>query len=180
MAQKNAASDVVGTLAHMKKSGTLKILIIALVLGAALFVTGSIFFSDKEKDNAATGDDSAEGELIGFFEYKKFLENEIETLCMGVGGVRKVSAVVFFDDVGGSVYAQNTQSGGAAAQKQEYVIIGSGSGSHALYLGESLPTLSGIGIVCDTEGDEYVKNEIAALLSSAYGLPLTRIYVSGS
>ena len=45
---------------------------------------------------------------------------------------------------------------------------------------ESLPTLSGIGIVCDTEGDEYVKNEIAALLSSAYGLPLTRIYVSGS
>ena len=65
-----------------------------------------------------------------------------------------------------------------SSQKNEYVIIGSGSNAHALYLGESLPKLSGIGIVCNT-GDSLTKrNEILSLLSAAYGIPMTRIYVT--
>ena len=175
MAQNDGARDVIGTFAHMKKNGTLKILLIALIFGAALFAIGSFALSDKGKSSEQSSDEAG-GELISFFDYKQLLEEEIETLCMSVSGVRGVSAVVFFSDVGGSVYAQNTQSGGS--QKNEYVIIGSGSSSHALYLGESLPTLSGIGVVCDTGGSEEKKNELLLLLSSAYGLPLTRVHIS--
>jgi hypothetical protein len=58
------------------------------------------------------------------------------------------------------------------------VIIGSGSSAHALYLGESLPKLSGIGVVCNTGGSTEKRNELLLLLSNAYGLPMTRIYVS--
>ena len=116
--------------------------------------------------------------MIDFFEYKSFLEKEIESVCGNVSGVRSVKAVVFFETFGESLYAQNVQSGNSGSQKNEYVVIGSGSNAHALYLGERLPVLSGIGIVCDTGNDTTKRNEILALLSSAYGLPMTRVYVS--
>ncbi len=177
MAQNNESRDVLGTVAHMKKRGTLKYFLIALTAGAMLLIIGSFFLPDTERE---TKDDSeVQGEaLIGFFEYKALLEGEIESICLGVSGVEGVDAVVFFSDVGGSLYAQNTQSGSASSDKSEYVIIGSGSNAHALYLGESLPKLSGIGVVCRTGNDLTKRNEILALLSSAYGLPMTRIYVS--
>lgn len=166
---------MVGTVAHMKKRGTLKLLLIALIIGVALFAVGSMAFADRE--DAADADEEAR-ELIGFFEYKDMLEREIAEVCSSVSGVGKVSVVTYFSDVGGSVYAQNTQSGNVGSEKSEYVIIGSGTSSHALYLGESLPSLSGIGVVCDTGGSESRRNEILCLLSAAYGLPMTRIHVS--
>lgn len=177
MTQSNEARDVMGTVAHMKKKGTLKIFIIILAIGALLLIIGSFILPEEdEKQSEAEGEGG--GELIGFFEYKDLLEREIEGLCLGVSGVERVEAVAFFSEVGGSLYAQNTQSGGSGSDKSEYVIIGSGSNAHALYLGESLPTLSGIGIVCHTGGSMEKRNELLVLLSNAYGLPMTRIYVS--
>ena len=179
MEQNNAAKDMAGTFSHMKKNGTLRILIIVLVIGVVLFTVGSIIMNDDEGKNDDGSAKTEEGEkLIGFFEYKTLIEEEVERLCQGVSGVKSASAIAFFDNVGGSIYAQNVQSGGAQSQKSEYVIIGSGSNSHALYLGESLPDLSGIGVVCNTGGDINKRNELCALLSAAYGIPMTRIYVS--
>lgn len=177
MTQSNEARDVMGTVAHMKKKGTLKIFIIILAIGAMLLIIGS-FILPEESEKQSEAEGAGGGELIGFFEYKDMLEHEIEGLCLGVSGVERVEAVVFFSEVGGSLYAQNTQSGGSGSDKSEYVIIGSGSNAHALYLGESLPTLSGIGIVCHTGGSVEKRNELLVLLSNAYGLPMTRIYVS--
>ena len=177
MAQNNVAHDVAGTVSHMKKSGMLKILVIVLIAGAVLFLIGTLVLSDGEKE---VGDNSVEdAQTIDFYEYKKGLEEEIESLCSTVSGVGYVNAVTFFDGVGGSIYAQNTQSG-ASQDKSEYVIIGSGSNSHALYIGESLPELSGIGVVCNTGGNASKRNELVALLSSAYGIPMNRVYVCES
>lgn len=178
MANKNAASDVIGTVAHMKKNGILKVLTLVLIVGAALILIGSFVLPDDDSESQADVDSGATNR-IDFYEYKRNLEEEIEALCSTVYGVGYVNAVTFFDGVGGSVYAQNTQSS-ANQQKNEYVIIGSGSNSHALYIGESLPTLTGIGVVCNTGGDITKRNEIVALLSAAYGLPMTRIYVTES
>lgn len=175
MTQNNDVRDIVGTVAHMKKRGTLKLVFIALSVGVLLFIVGSFALSDKDESGDA---DTEARELIGFFEYKELLEREIEDVCSSVAGVKDVSCVIFFSDVGGSKYAQNLQSGNQSSEKSEYVIIGSGSNAHALYLGESLPSLSGIGVVCNTGGIESKRNEILCLLSSAYGLPMTRIYVS--
>ena len=167
--------DVIGAVSHMKSKGTLKVVIIGFALGAILLIIGSVAFTGKGKDES--GNDSQEVRpYTSFAEYKSTLKEEIEYACLRVEGVKSAHAVVFFDGAGESKYAQNTQSG--SQEKNEYVIIGSGSNSHALYLGESLPPISGIGVVCDTGGSDSVKNEIAALLSAAYGLPLTRVYVS--
>ena len=167
-------NEIIGAVNYMKKKGKLKLVILGFAVGIAFLLLGSFAFADKDKNK--TDDFVSENTYEAFLEYKETLRLEIEGLCLSVGGVRNVHAVVFFDGLGESIYAQNTQFGNT--EKKEYVIIGSGSSSHALYLGESLPQLSGIGIVCDTGESENIKNEIAALLAAAYGLPLTRVYVS--
>ena len=167
----NGGVEISQVIGHMKKKGSFKIVIIGFALGLCLLLLGSFVFKDEEQNESAVESASA----VGFEEYKQSIISEIESLCLGIDGVKSAKATVFFDGVGGSVYAQNTQVGNT--NKTEYVIIGSGSSSHALYLGESLPNLSGVGVVCDTGGDDNVKNEISLLLSSLYGLPLTRVYV---
>ena len=178
MAQKNAVGDVIGTVAHMKKNGTIKILTLILIVGAAMLIIGTLVFPEKDSDSGVSVQDGEERH-VDFYGYKESLEAEIEALCSTVAGVGYVNAVTFFDGMGGSIYAQNTQSN-STQDKSEYVIIGSGSSSHALYIGESLPKLSGIGVVCNTGGDISKRNELVALLSAAYGLPMTRIYVTES
>ena len=167
--------EVVGTINHMKKKGSFKFLVVLLLLGALLFFAGGLgLFEDDGEDSATEEVDN--GKYESFYAYKQLLEGEVKAICESVSGVKNVRVVVFFDGVGESVYAQNTQGGGS--NKSEYVIIGSGSSSHALYLGEALPEISGIGVVCSTGGSDSAKNELCALLAATYGLSMTRIYVT--
>lgn len=170
----NNGLEAVGAIKHMKKKGSLKIIIIGFLIGVALLIVGGVFFKDGEKGEESDVDRvPAYG---SFSEYKECLRQEIEAVCLRISGVRGVCAVVFFDGAGESIYAENGSYGNG--EKSEYVIIGSGSNAHALYLGESLPEIAGIGVVCDTGGNADLRNEIAALLAATYGLPLTRVYVS--
>lgn len=165
--------EAVQVVNHMKKKGSFKIIILGFIIGVALLLIGG-FALPSEKKSAEKTDD-VKNTYEEFLAYKETVRCEIEELCMSVSGVKDVDAVVFFDGLGESIYATNTQSGNN--EKTEYVIIGSGSNAHALYLGESLPNLVGIGVVCDTGDNVGVKNELAALLAAAYGLPLTRVRV---
>ena len=170
----NSGVEAISVINHMKKKGSLKVVIIGLSLGITLLLIGGFIFADNKNESNEKNDNSSP--KLTFYEYKEGIRCEIETICLEVQGVNSAYAVVFFDGVGERLYAQNIQTGNT--EKSEYVIIGSGSGAHALYIGESLPQLSGIGVVCDTGGNDSLKNELVALLSAAYGLPLTRIYVS--
>ena len=170
----NKQSEVVGTINHMKKKGSLKILIFSLLVGFLLLLIGGLGIFDRE-EKMGTGQPD-ENKYASFYEYKEALESEIRLICESVSGVDAVSVITFFDGVGESIYAKDTQIG--TSERTEYVIIGSGSSSHALYLGESLPKISGIGVICKTGGREDIRNEITALLAATYGLSMTRIYVA--
>jgi hypothetical protein len=164
--------EVGQVIGHMKKKGSFRVVTVGFVLGLVLLILGSVFFKDGKSS------ETTEAARISFSvqAYKQELMQEIESICLKVEQVKSVKVIVFFDEIGGSVYAQNVQDGGT--YKSEYVIVGSGSGSHALYLGESLPELSGVGIVCDTGDSARIRSELSMLISSVYGLPLTRVYVS--
>ena len=169
------SEEITGMIADMKKRGSFKILVILLVVGIALLIigaSGAFEKSEKKEDN-----DGDKEKYSSFFEYKSAVENEVRQMCEGVSGVDCIGVVVTFDGVGESIYATNSQKG--SSERVEYVVIGSGASSHALYLGESLPEISGIGVVCRFIG-EGERNEIISLLSAAYGLSMTRIYVATS
>ncbi len=166
-------NEMTSALGHLKKGGILKVVILGFAVGIILLLIGGFAFGDEEKNDVSEPEHSSKESYVS---YKLALEEEIEKLCSTVKGVKSTTAAVFFSDIGGSLYAQNTQSGGV--EKNEYVIIGSGSSSRPLYIGESLPEISGIGVVCNTSDDEHIRNEVSVLLAATYGLPLTRIYVS--
>ena len=169
------SDEITGTLKYMKKRGSLKILIVLLTVGIALLIIGASGLLDKEQKAADGGDE--EKKYSSFFEYKGSVEEEVQRICESVSGVDCIGVVVTFDGVGESIYATNLQKG--SSERVEYVVIGSGSSSHALYLGESLPEISGIGVVCRM-GEEGKRNEIISLLSAAYGLSMTRVYVAAA
>ena len=57
MTQNNDTRDIVGTVAHMKKNGSLKFLIIALCVGAVLFLVGSLALLDAGSSYSLVGVD---------------------------------------------------------------------------------------------------------------------------
>ncbi len=169
----NTGIEAAGVVNHMKKKGSFKIIILGFIIGVALLFVGGFVLPDSDKE--ADQKNETGSTYADFLEHKEDIKREIERICLSVRGVRSASAVVYFDGVGESVYAVNIQSGNS--EKTEYVVIGSGSHAHALYLGERLPRLVGIGVVCDTGGNAGAKSELASLLAAAYGLPLTRVSV---
>ncbi len=166
--------EISGAVKHMKKSGALWVVICAFAVGIIALIIGSCLGNEEKKGSERV----AEGSKEGFEEYKRGLEEGIMRACEKVTGVGDVFVILDFKSSGETIYATNSNTSSDGGKREEYVIVGSGSNAEALYLGEKLPQLSGIGIVCYGGSiSAGQKNEIASLLSSAYGLPLTRIYV---
>lgn len=158
----------------MKKSGALWIVICAFVAGIIMLIIGS---NISRKDEGEDTYDEHTYNTESFEIYKSGLTASITASCEKLLGTGNVYVLLDFVSSGEIIYAQNSNISSDGDRKDEYVIVGSGSNAEALYLGQKFPVLSGIGIVCPSGVSQAKRDEISALLSSAYGLPLTRIYV---
>lgn len=163
----------VAMLSEMKKSRKIWIIVIMLLAGVALLFIGNsdVFAAANETEGECVHD-----EKLDIADYEAALENDIEEFCLGFGAVTSASASVRLSGSSESIYAQNSQNG-SAADRDEYVIIGSGSSARPIYIGERSPEILGIGVIitCDSQG--VSKTQAEELLSAAYGVPLNRIYV---
>ncbi len=166
--------DVSGAFRHMRKSGALWIVICAFVVGIIMLIIGS--GASKNSQDGETYDEHKYN-TESFEVYKQTLSSSISACCEKLIGAGNIHVLLDFESSGEIIYAQNSNTSSDGDKKCEYVIVGSGSNAEALYLGEKFPVLSGIGIICPSGVSQAKKDEISSLLSSAYGLPLTRIYV---
>lgn len=168
------AEAVSGAVRHMRKSGALWIVICAFIAGIIMLIIGGNMSRD-EQDNETYDEHTYSTE--SFETYKQGLTSSITASCEKLLGTGNIYVLLDFESSGEIIYAQNSNISSDGDRKDEYVIVGSGSNAEALYLGQKFPVLSGIGIVCPSGVSQSKKDEISALLASAYGLPLTRIYV---
>ncbi len=166
--------DVSGALKHMRKSGALWIVICAFVVGIIMLMIGG--GASKNNQDEEPYDEHIRN-TESFESYKQTLSSSIKASCERLIGVGDIYVLLDFESSGEIIYAQNSNISSDGDRKEEYVIVGSGSNAEALYLGQKFPVLSGIGIICPSSISQSKKDEICALLSSAYGLPMTRIYV---
>ena len=164
---------MIPAISHFKKSGKLWVVLALLGAGVILLILGK---SDMFKAAKADEDNCVHEEKLDIDDYERRLEEDMEGFCKGILGVDTATSSVRLAGSSQSVYAQNTQNG-TGSYRDEYVIIGSGSGAHLIYLGEEAPEILGIGIIISGRGIGASKNEIEALISAAYGVPLNRIYV---
>lgn len=165
--------EISGAIKHMKRSGALWIVIFAFAAGIIMLIIGS------NLKKSASDDSISQSESVGdaFEEYKGELESSIKGICSKVLGSGDVYILLDFQSSGQALYATNTNTSSDGDRREEYVIIGSGTNAKALYIGQSLPELAGIGVVCPQNVSDSTKNRLCTLLASTYGLPLTRISV---
>lgn len=166
-------SEIVGTVNYMKKKGTFWVVAFGLIAGLILLIMGGggLFENDSKEES----DESIEDE-ISAFEYKAYIEEEIRRICKSVSGVDEVYVCVRLKGGAGRVYATDKQYG-SGGEREEYVIIGSGSGAKPLYLYQSLPEILGIGVIIKGNNVSGKKSSIEAMLSAAYGVPQNKVWV---
>ena len=160
------------TIFDFLKSKKIYLLSVLLLVGIMILVLGKNGNNDTENVKGGI-------EELDPSQYSEMLEERIEELCNRVDGVSGTHAVVTLKGGYQAIYAHDSQSG-STTNKNQTVIIGSGSAEKAILEGYSYPEIAGIGIVCNG-GDSYeVKNKIVSLISSAFDISANKIFVVGS
>ena len=138
-----------------------------LILVGALAGLLLLTFGGERSDSGV----SAKEESARLAEYAAETEEKIRELCLSVKGVSRVSVVVSFKRGFETVYARNDNKGSLA-------VVGSGSGKSAVRIAERMPEIGGIGIVCKGGGDPGIQKRLLDLISAAYGVSSSRIYIA--
>lgn len=159
--------------------------IIKLILSKKIYLFGLLIlvgvlllsFASEEGDSKV---ESASGiEELDPDKYAERVAEQVEELCNKIDGVSGAYAVVTLKGGYQATYATDSQISGST-NKNQTVIIGSGSNEQAILRGYRYPEIAGIGIVCNG-GDGYaVKNKIVTLISSTFNLSTNKIFVVGS
>ena len=144
----------------LKKKGKLWIIILGAVAGVFLLLIGN---GTNEKKQVETNEAKA------LEEYSQSVEKKIHEICSRVKGVSNVSVAVSFESGFEYVYAREDNG--------DVVIVGSGSAKSAVKVKEKMPVIGGIGVVCKGGGDPIVQKKLLDLLSAAFGVSRSKIYI---
>jgi stage III sporulation protein AG len=147
---------------NLRKNKKLWVIIFCAALGVGLLLLGN-------NTEASQRDTSADDEALA--EYSKEVEKKIYELCSRVKGVSNVSVAVSFESGFETVYARDYDKG-------DLLVIGSGSSKSAVKVTEKPPVINGIGVVCRGGGDPSVQKRLLDLLSAAFSVSSSKIYIA--
>ncbi len=145
--------------------------IIALaLLGLILLIGGGAMGSRKP--------DSGNDDIDAYFSvrfYTENLEKRIEELCRQIHGIGEVHVLVTLEGGCEYVYAENM-----AGSSRSYIMRADGEGESPVFVQEIYPRIRGIAVVCTKGEDSAVRLAVTQLLSAAFDIPSSRIYVAGT
>ncbi len=166
-------NELVGGVKHLKKTGLLWLVIFGVVAGVILLIIGS----KADGDENIGVSDGFEESALSLAEYETQKKEEIRLACQSIMANGQVESVtIYFERGYEAIYARDEQGYESGSGRKEYVIIGSGTNAHALYLGREQPKISGIGVVCSGESEHEV-SQMVNLLAGIYGISHNRIYI---
>lgn len=150
-----------------------------IILGAVGIII-ILFAGMSEKKTSRSIVNTEEEDLVS---YTEMLEDKIKRLCEACDGVDSVTVVV---SLGGGFeyeYAKNTEYGKNTygdERREEYLVIGQGSGEKCVLIRRRLPEISGVGIVCRGGADDVVRERLINLISSTLNIGANKIYVTSA
>lgn len=165
--------EIIGTVDHMKKNGTFWLVIFGLFAGLIMIFIGSGSFFERDDENQETSDIDYE---MDAYTYKASVESEISAMCRKLSGVNDVFVCVSISGTCERIYATDKQKS-SGNDREEYVIIGSGSDARPLYIGQKMPDISGIGVILTGNNISGLKSQLESMLSSSYGVPMNKVWV---
>ena len=141
-------------------------LLLAAGLAAGLLLIAFGSSGGKKTDSAVS--DAAE-----INAYAAALEEKARALCESASGVGRGSVTVTVTLDGGfdAVYAEDSEKKTSGTGE-------SVTGKYAIKIGVRTPRISGIGVVCRGGGDDVTRAELISLLSAAFGIGASKIYIA--
>lgn len=132
---------------------------------------------------AAKKTDSAVSDAAEINAYAAALEEKARALCESASGVGRGSVTVTVTLDGGfdAVYAEDSEkktSGTGESVTGKYATVGGGSSETPIKIGVRTPRIAGIGVVCRGGGDDVTRAELISLLSAAFGIGASKIYIA--
>ena len=164
-----------------------KILIVLGLCGILLIFVSSIF-SDSEKENTKSINDS---DTYSSEKYCELLENDIRNIITGITGDKNPTVVITLEsgvrynyasadeiDTSSSVGSANDQS--SESKKQSYITVKTADGGErALIVTEVMPEVRGVAIVCRGGNSESIAEKIKNAVTAALNITSKRVYISG-
>ena len=175
----------------LNKEGILKIIVFIGIAGIALIFGSSLFTQSRTQDNTTAevsvpDTESATG-------YKQELCDELGYMLASIDGAGKTKVMVTLDGTVRNIYAtdndikqnessQKTGSGENTTkqndEKKTCIVVRMGDGSEqALTIGQLMPSVKGVLVVCQGGGSEEVRSRIKQAVSAALGIKESHICV---
>ena len=165
MEQKKKAP--VGLLGFLGARKRFWVLLGGVLAGLFLIVAGGML---SEQESTA-GSARHEEDLDRLISYEAQLEKEIAGLCSEVAGVGQVDVLLHLQGGTRVIYATD--------EKGRPASVGSGSSEEALHSTVLLPEIAGVAIVCRGGNSPHIQKTLIDLVSTALGIPTSRVAVTG-
>ena len=165
MEQKKKAPT--GLLGFLGARGRIWLLLGGVLAGIFLIVAGGMLGTTENSGSATLYEEDLEQLLA----YEAQLEKEIAKLCGEVAGVGQVDVMLRLQ--GGTRVLYATDEKGKPAS------VGSGSAEQPLHSSILMPEVAGVAIVCRGGDAPHIQKTLTDLVSTALGIPTSRVAVTG-
>ena len=156
-----------GLLGFLGARGRLWLLLGGVLAGIFLIVAGGMLGTQESTGSASLYEEDLEQLLA----YEKELEKEIASLCAEVSGVGQVEVMLHLQ--GGTRVLYATDEKGKPAS------VGSGSAEQPLHSTVLMPEIAGVAVVCRGGNSPHIQKTLTDLVSTALGIPTSRVAVTG-
>lgn len=168
-----------------RKETLLKLVIAAGIAGIALIFISSVFTGQKK---TAAETDVQPCETMQTEEYREMLSEELGNMVASIEGAGRTKLMLTLDGTVKNIYASDrdiqhkgsSQSSGDVLdnEKRSCIVIRSGSGTEqALIIGQTMPAVRGVLIVCEGGGSKEVAERIKTAVSAALNISASRVCV---
>ena len=96
-------------------------------------------------------------------------------MCRQIHGIGEVHVLVTLEGGCEYVYAENMAGG-----SHSYLLTSDGEGETPVFVQQIYPRIRGVAVVCTKGDDSAVRLAVTQLLSAAFDIPTSRIYVAGT
>ncbi len=175
-----------------KKDRLLKLLVAAGIVGISLIFLSSVW---KKPESASSADSSPiSAGSVPVEEYRQALSEELGNMVASIKGAGKTKIMLTMDGTVRSLYAsdndlqqressrRNSADENADKQtteKRSLITIRSKDGSEqAVRIGEMMPLVRGVLVVCEGGDDEQVRKRITEAVSAALNISSSHICVT--
>ena len=166
-----------------KKENILKVTVIAGLAGIVLIFC-SDFFGGREKED--TFAEVSENETYTVEEYRQGLCDELGNMLASIEGVGRTKIMLTIDGTVRNIYAtdndiqqRETSSDKQSNEKQSCIVIRQNDGSEkALTIGQLMPKIKGVLVVCEGGDKEEVCIKVTEAVSAALDVTKSHICVS--